>query len=62
MLWGNSAKRKAELITNPRHLILKSAHPSPLSAYNGFFGSKPFSKANAFLKESGQKEIDWRIE
>ena len=62
MLWGNPAKRKAEFITNPRHLILKSAHPSPLSAYNGFFGSKPFSKANAFLKESGQKEIDWRIE
>lgn len=62
MLWGNPAKRKAELITNPRHLILKSAHPSPLSAYNGFFGSKPFSKANAFLKASGQKEIDWRIE
>ena len=61
ILWGNFAKEKAKLITNPNHLIIKSAHPSPLSAYNGFFGSKPFSKTNNYLKSIGLKEIDWNI-
>ena len=61
ILWGNFAKEKAKYITNPHHLIIKSAHPSPLSAYNGFFGSKPFSKTNEFLKKNNLKEIDWNI-
>ena len=61
ILWGKAAQKKMELIQNEKHLIIKSAHPSPLSAYQGFFGSRPFSKANAFLKEKGQTEIDWRI-
>ena len=61
ILWGGFAKEKAKFITNPKHLIIKSAHPSPLSAYNGFFGSKPFSKTNNFLKKNGLKEIDWDI-
>ena len=61
ILWGNFAKEKAKYITNPKHLIIKSAHPSPLSAYNGFFGSKPFSKTNDFLKKNNFKEIDWNI-
>ena len=61
ILWGKAAQKKMELIQNKKHLIIKSAHPSPLSAYQGFFGSRPFSKANAFLKEKGQTEIDWRI-
>jgi uracil-DNA glycosylase len=61
ILWGNFAKEKAKYITNPKHLIIKSAHPSPLSAYNGFFGSKPFSKTNEFLKKNNLKEIDWNI-
>ena len=61
ILWGNFAKEKAKLITNPNHLVIKSAHPSPLSAYNGFFGSKPFSKTNNYLKSKGLKEIDWNI-
>ncbi len=50
------------MLTNPKHLILESAHPSPLSAYNGFFGSKPFSKTNNFLKEHNIEPIDWQIE
>lgn len=62
MLWGNDAKSKAELITNPSHLVLRAAHPSPLSAYNGFFGCKHFSKANEFLKNNGMQPIDWSIE
>lgn len=62
MLWGNDAKAKAQLITNPQHLVLKSAHPSPLSAYNGFFGCKHFSKANEFLRKNSIPEIDWSIE
>ena len=62
ILWGAYARKKKYLITNPIHLIIESAHPSPFSAYNGFFGSKPFSKTNAFLKKNGIKEIDWRIE
>ncbi|MBF7096034.1 uracil-DNA glycosylase [Alkalibacter mobilis] len=62
ILWGNYARSKKSLITNPIHLVLESAHPSPLSASRGFFGSRPFSKTNAFLKANGSKEIDWQIE
>ena len=58
ILWGAYARSKASLITNSRHLILEAAHPSPLSAYNGFFGSRPFSKTNAFL---GSRAVDWRL-
>lgn len=59
LLWGKTAQAKAALITDPKHLILFAPHPSPLSVYRGFYGSKPFSKANAFLKENGRKEIVW---
>lgn len=62
LLWGNNAKQKMRLITNPNHLILQAAHPSPLSAFNGFFGCRHFSKANAFLSGHGMEPIDWRIE
>lgn len=62
MLWGGDAKAKQKFITNPNHCILKSAHPSPLSAYNGFFGCKHFSMANEFLKAHGMSEIDWSID
>lgn len=62
ILWGAPAQKKASMITNPKHLILKAPHPSPLSAYRGFFGSKPFSKTNAFLTENGIAPIDWQIE
>ncbi len=62
LLWGANARRKAELITNPIHRILECAHPSPLSAYNGFFGCGHFKTCNEFLKASGQSEIDWKIE
>ena len=62
ILWGAYARAKKELITNPIHLVIESAHPSPFSARNGFFGSKPFSRTNEFLKKNGIKEIDWRIE
>lgn len=62
MLWGADAKAKQQFITNPSHLVLKAAHPSPLSAYNGFFGCKHFSKANEFLKAQGLGEIDWSID
>jgi uracil-DNA glycosylase len=61
VLWGAHAQRKAELIDAGRHLILKSAHPSPLSASNGFFGSRPFSKINEFLRSHGSKEINWQL-
>lgn len=61
ILWGANARSKKQFITDPRHLILESVHPSPLSAYNGFFGSKPFSKTNDFLKKNGLKPIDWQI-
>lgn len=62
MLWGNYARSKKELITNKKHLILESVHPSPLSASRGFFGCKHFSKANEFLKSNNIEEIDWQIE
>lgn len=61
ILWGNFAKEKAGLITNPHHLILTSPHPSPFAARYGFFGSKPFSKTNEFLKSKGLKEIEWDL-
>lgn len=61
ILWGNFARSKKIFITNPKHYIIESPHPSPFSARYGFFGSKPFSKTNEFLKSKGQKEIDWRI-
>ena len=61
ILWGRYARDKKRLITNPNHYIIESAHPSPLSAYNGFFGSKPFSKTNEFLKSKRLKEINWNI-
>ena len=61
LLWGANARAKTKLITNPNHLVLQSAHPSPLSAYNGFFGNGHFKKANEFLKSKGMTEIDWRI-
>lgn len=59
VLWGAYARQKKSLITNNRHLIIESPHPSPLSSYRGFFGSRPFSQANAFLKSIGKPEIDW---
>ena len=62
ILWGSYARNKKSLITNPIHFIIESPHPSPFSAYNGFFGSKPFSKTNNFLKSKGLKEINWSIE
>ena len=62
ILWGGSAPRKKEMLTNPKHLILEAPHPSPLSAYRGFFGSKPFSQTNAFLEKNGLTPIDWQIE
>lgn len=62
ILWGGNARAKAKLITNPNHLVLQSAHPSPLSAYNGFFGSRPFSKTNDFLIANGMTPIDWSID
>ncbi len=59
ILWGRPAQMKEKLIDSSKHLIIKSPHPSPLSSYRGFFGSKPFSKTNNYLVESGKKEIDW---
>lgn len=59
ILWGNFAKEKAKLITNPHHYIVMSPHPLPFSAYSGFFGSKPFSKTNEFLVKNGLTPIDW---
>lgn len=61
MLWGRPAQSKIPMLTNPKHLILKAPHPSPLSAYRGFFGSKPFSQTNEFLKTHGETPIDWQI-
>ncbi len=62
ILWGRPAQTKERMLNNPRHFILKAAHPSPLSAYNGFFGSRPFSQTNRFLEEHGVEPIDWQIE
>lgn len=62
ILWGNFAKEKAKLITNPKHFIITSPHPSPFSARNGFFGSRPFSRTNNFLKTHHLKEIDWSLD
>ncbi len=61
LLWGSNARAKKALLTNPIHGIFESAHPSPLSAYNGFFGSRPFSRTNAFLVANGIPPIDWRV-
>ena len=62
ILWGAPAQRKKRMLTNPKHLILEAPHPSPLAAYRGFFGSKPFSQTNAFLEKNGIEPIDWQIE
>lgn len=62
LLWGRPAQNKAARLNNPNHLILKAPHPSPLSAYRGFFGCKHFSRANAYLQEKGITPIDWQIE
>ncbi|MDB5225444.1 MAG: uracil-DNA glycosylase [Candidatus Adlerbacteria bacterium] len=59
ILWGNYAKQKGAHIDRDKHHVIQSAHPSPFSAYSGFFGSKPFSKTNKYLKETGQEPIDW---
>ena len=61
LLWGGNARAKAGLITNPNHLVLQCAHPSPLSAYNGFFGCRHFSKTNEFLKQHGIQPINWQL-
>jgi len=61
MLWGNNAKKNKDLISSSKHLILESNHPSPLSAYRGFFGCKHFSKCNIFIKQNGGDEIDWKL-
>ncbi|WP_022766986.1 MULTISPECIES: uracil-DNA glycosylase [unclassified Butyrivibrio] len=62
MLWGRPAQMKRSMLNNPKHLVLTAPHPSPLSAYRGFFGCKHFSKANEFLKANGVEPIDWQIE
>ena len=62
ILWGRNAQNKLNLINNPQHYIIKGPHPSPLSAHYGFFGSKPFSKTNSFLKSIGNTPIDWQID
>ena len=62
LLWGSNARSKKKFITNPKHLVLESVHPSPLSAYNGFFGCGHFKKANEFLEANGLSPIDWQIE
>ena len=61
ILWGRPAQRKQSMITNPRHLIITSPHPSPLSAYRGFFGSRPFSRTNEYLVRNGLSAINWTI-
>ena len=62
ILWGSAAQQKKRMLNNTRHLIIQSPHPSPLSAYRGFFGSRPFSKTNRFLEAGGLAPIDWQIE
>ncbi len=61
ILWGKPAAMKKRMLNNPKHFILEAPHPSPLSSYRGFFGSKPFSKANEFLEKSGETAVDWQI-
>ena len=61
ILWGAAARKKRALVDTSRHVVLESAHPSPLSAHNGFFGSRPFSRANAALEAAGREPVDWRI-
>lgn len=61
ILWGRPARMKKKMLNNPKHLILEAPHPSPLSVYRGFFGSKPFSQTNAFLEANGVEPIDWQI-
>lgn len=61
-LWGSPARKKKAMLNNPKHLVLEAPHPSPLSAYRGFFGCKHFSKCNQFLEANGLKAIDWQIE
>ena len=62
LLWGGNARSKRSMLNNPQHLILEAPHPSPLSAYRGFFGSRPFSQTNKFLKDNGVMPIDWQID
>lgn len=62
MLWGRPAQMKKAMLNNPKHLVLEAPHPSPLSAYRGFFGCRHFSRANAFLEDHGRSPIDWQIE
>ena len=62
MLWGRPAQSKIPMLTNPKHLILKAPHPSPLSAFRGFMGCRHFSQANDFLKNNGVEPVDWQIE
>lgn len=61
ILWGNAARKKKSLVDTRRHVVIESPHPSPLSAHRGFFGSKPFSRANAALVEAGREPVDWRL-
>ncbi len=61
ILWGTPARRKKAMITNPSHFVVESSHPSPLSASYGFFGSRPFSRVNNFLKSVGEEPIDWQL-
>lgn len=61
VLWGSYAQKKGSIVDNPHHLVLRSPHPSPLSAYRGFFGSKPFSKINNFLTENGKEPVNWKV-
>ena len=62
ILWGRPAQAKKAMLNNPKHMILEAPHPSPLSAYRGFFGSRPFSKTNDFLRKHGLEPVDWQIE
>lgn len=62
ILWGRPAQMKKAMLNNPKHLILEAPHPSPLSSYRGFFGSRPFSKTNQFLEANGVEPIDWQID
>ena len=62
ILWGKPAQAKEAMLHNPKHMIIRSAHPSPLSAYRGFFGSRPFSKTNDYLVQNGMEPVDWQIE